>query len=137
MTDTVFSHMGLSCVNPGCVEKFYTKYFGFKRTKVFYAGSEEIVMIKSGNVYLELFKSTEVSSNPPSAGAGPKYPGWRHICFSVDNLDLKLKEMGSDAKITLGPIDMSSSVPGMKVCWLSDPEGNIVELNEGYSDDEK
>jgi len=43
--------------------------------------------------------------------------------------------MGSDAKITLGPLDMSQFIPGMRVCWLSDPEGNIVELNQGYVDE--
>lgn len=43
--------------------------------------------------------------------------------------------MGSDAKITLRPLDMSQFVPGLRVCWLSDPEGTIVELNQGYVDE--
>jgi glyoxylase I family protein len=31
---------------------------------------------------------------------------------------------------------MSEFIPGMKVCWLADPEGNIYELNQGYKDEE-
>ena len=44
--------------------------------------------------------------------------------------------MGNDARITLGPVDMGQFVEGMRVCWIEDPEGNIVELNQGYVDEE-
>jgi len=54
----------------------------------------------------------------------------------VDNLDAKLAEMGSDARITLGPLDMCQFIAGMRVAWIADPEDNIVELNEGYVDEE-
>ena len=43
--------------------------------------------------------------------------------------------MGDDAKITLGPLDMGDFIEGMRVAWISDPEGNIVELNQGYEDE--
>ena len=43
--------------------------------------------------------------------------------------------MGDDAKLTLGPLDMSEFIEGMRVAWISDPEGNIVELNQGYEDE--
>ena len=43
--------------------------------------------------------------------------------------------MGEDAKVTLGPVDMGAFVEGMRVVWISDPEGNIVELNQGYEDE--
>ena len=45
--------------------------------------------------------------------------------------------MGEDAKITLGPLDMGAFIEGMRVVWISDPEGNIVELNQGYTDETK
>jgi len=60
----------------------------------------------------------------------------RHVAFLVDDLEGKLAEMGADAKVTLGPLDMGQFIPGMRVAWLSDPEGNIVELNQGYVDEE-
>ena len=43
--------------------------------------------------------------------------------------------MGEDAKITLGPLDMAAFIDGMRVAWITDPEGNIVELNQGYEDE--
>ena len=50
-------------------------------------------------------------------------------------LRAKLEQMGDDAKLTLGPLDMSEFIEGMRVAWISDPEGNIVELNQGYVDE--
>ena len=44
--------------------------------------------------------------------------------------------MGDDARITLGPLDMGQFIPGMRVAWIADPEGNIVELNQGYIDED-
>lgn len=136
MASLTFSHVALVCTNPLEVERFYTRHFGFRRARVYAPGPDQVVMIRSGNVYLELFPATKVAPAPPSGGAGPEYPGWRHLAFLVDDLDAKLAEMGSDARITLGPLDMSNFVPGMRVAWLADPEGNIVELNQGYVDEE-
>jgi hypothetical protein len=42
----------------------------------------------------------------------------------------------SPERITLGPLDMSQFIPGMRVAWIADPERNIVELNQGYVDEE-
>jgi glyoxylase I family protein len=30
---------------------------------------------------------------------------------------------------------MGQFIPGMRVAWITDPEGNIVELNQGYVDE--
>jgi glyoxylase I family protein len=118
------------------IEKFYSKYFGFKRARVYAPGPEQVVMLKSGGIYLELFKATEESPVSEPKGAGPDYPCWKHICFLVDNLDSTLSELKDEAKITQGPVDMSGFIEGMRVCWIADPEGNIVELNQGYIDEE-
>ena len=135
MVKAAFSHVGLTCADPDRVEKFYTDFFGFKRARVYAPGPGQVVMIKAGNVYLELFKATEASPVPAARAAGPDYPGWKHICFLVDDLDAKLKELGGAVKITQGPVDMGAFIPGMKVCWVADPEGNILELNQGYVDE--
>ncbi len=136
MAKATFSHVGVVCKNPIKLEKFYTQYFGFQRARVYAPGPDQVVMIKSGDIYLELFKATEESPVSPPKEAGPDYPSWRHICFLVDDLDATLDELGDDAEITLGPVDMSEFIPGMKVCWIADPEGNIFELNQGYKDEE-
>ncbi len=130
-----FSHIALSCKDPIAIERFYSKHFGFTRARVYAPGPGQVVMLNSGVVALELFSASAAAPAPPAGGAGPEYPSIRHFAFIVDDLDGKLAQMGADAKITLGPLDMSQFIPGMRVAWIADPEGNIVELNQGYVDD--
>jgi glyoxylase I family protein len=135
MSSLTFSHIAIACEDPLTIERFYAKHFGFTRARVYLPGPGQVVVIKSGAVSLELFPAKESRSAEPDSADGPWTPGWRHIAFLVDDLDAKLTEIGSDAVVTLGPLDMGGFIPGMRVAWLADPEGNIVELNEGYVDE--
>jgi glyoxylase I family protein len=136
MASLVFSHMAVSCKDPLALERYYTKHFGFQRARVIPLGEEQVVFIRSGDMYLEIFQSKGESPSPPAEGAGPEYPGWRHIAFQVDDVDAKLAAMGPDAKVTAGPMDFGAFIPGWKTAWVADPEGNIVEISQGYVDEE-
>lgn len=126
--------MGLTCDAPDVVERFYTKHFGFERARVIPLGDDQIVFIKSGNIYLELFQAKENAPSPSAGGTGPDYRGWRHLGFMVDDVDVKLAEMGDDANITAGPMDFDDFIQGWRTVWLTDPEGNIIELSQGFVD---
>ena len=54
----------------------------------------------------------------------------------MDSVDAKLAEMGSDVRITLGPFDFDDVIPGWRTVWVADPEGNIIEITQGYVDEE-
>jgi len=132
-----FLHIGLNCNDPLAIERFYTQHFGFQRDRVYAPGDGQVVVIKSGTLCLELFKA---EGKPPfeSPGKdGPTWQGLRHFAFLVDNLDDKLAELGDAVKLTLGPIDFSSFIANHRTAWVSDPEGNIIELNQGYKTEEK
>jgi glyoxylase I family protein len=129
-----FSHVALTCRDPQAVERFYTRHFGFKRARVIPLGDWELVFIKSGEMYLELFKTGETSPIAAPEKDGYPFPGFRHIAFQVENVDAQLSMMGDDARITLGPIDFNDFIPGWRTVWVSDPEGNIVEITQGYRD---
>lgn len=131
-----FSQMAISCKDPIATEKFYTKYFGFKRARVAPLGNEQIVFLKLGDMYLELFQAKGETPVPTADKDGPAYPAWRHMGFQVDNVDAKLAEMDKDAKITLGPLNFDDFIPGWHSVWVADPEGNIVEISQGYVDED-
>lgn len=135
MVSSVFSHIAVVAKDPLVLEDFYVRLFGFKRTRVYAPGPDQVVMIKKDAMYLEIFKATEDRPDKAPTEAGPMYPCWRHLCFAVNDLDEMLNSMGEEAKITLGPADMSMFIPGMKVAWLADPEGNIIEISQGYKDE--
>jgi glyoxylase I family protein len=130
----IFSHMALTCKDPIAIERFYTRYFGFKRARVIPLGEEQIVFIKSGTVYLELFQAKDDSPVSAPANDGPAYPGWRHIAFQVDDVDATLAGLGGAAHVTLGPLDFNDFILGWRTAWITDPEGNIVEISQGYVD---
>jgi glyoxylase I family protein len=130
----ISSHVALSCKDPLVSERFYTHYFGFQRARVIALGAEQIVFIRSGGIYLELFQSKGESPLPPFQSDGPTYPGIRHIAFQVESVDQKLAEMGADARITLGPLNFDDFISGWRSVWLTDPDGNIVEISQGYVD---
>jgi len=132
----ISSHVALSCKNLLVSEHFYTRYFGFRRARVISLGEEQIIFIKSGQTYLELFQSKGESPLPPFQNDGPTYPGLRHIAFQVENLDQKLADMGADAHITLGPLNFDDFISGWRSAWLADPDGNIVEVSQGFVDQE-
>jgi len=123
---------------------FYSRYFGFKRARVIPLGDPadsagprpQIVFIKSGRVYLELFQAVGQAPLPPAGGDGPQYPGLRHLAFKVDDVDAKVAEMGDDARVTLGPLNFDDFIPGWRTVWVADPDGNIIEISQGYVDQE-
>ncbi len=135
MPSLAFSHIALSCRDPLALERFYAQHFGFQRARVIPLGEQQIVFLKSGAVYLELFSAEGESPTPVAEGDGPHYPGIRHIAFQVDDVDATLAQMGDAAKITLGPLDFGAFIPGWRTVWVADPEGNIVEISQGYVDE--
>lgn len=136
MIQTTFLHIGVTCKDPKKFEEFYSKYFGFRRTRTIALGEgKELFFLKNDdNFYFEVFPMDEDRPVPFSEGDGPHYPGLRHIAFTVDDVDAKLKEMGSDAVVTLGPLLFDNFTKGWKTVWIKDPEGNIVEISQGYKD---
>ena len=138
MAPAQFAHVGISAKEPEKTEAFYTKHFGFTRARTIDLGDDgKIVFLKTstGDLYLEMFASSAQAPTPPVMGDGPAFPGFRHLAFKVDSVDEKLKEMGDDAVITQGPMDFDAFIPGWRTVWISDPDGRIIEIAQGYTDE--
>jgi glyoxylase I family protein len=130
-----FHHVAISCKDPVATERFYLQHFGFRRARVIPVGNDQqIVFLRNGNTYLELFGAEGSAPGPSPTQDGPHYPGWRHIAFIVDNVDATVAAMGPDARVTLGPLSFDAFIPGWRTVWVADPDGNIVEISQGYTD---
>ncbi|WP_199247360.1 VOC family protein [[Phormidium] sp. ETS-05] len=135
----IFSQLALTCKDQVATEKWYCKYFGFKRARVApLPDGSQIVFIKMADsaFYLELFQAAEESPIEPAKNDGYQFPAVRQIGFKVDSVDAKLKEMGDDAKISLGPLSFDDFIPGWRTVWIYDPNGLIVEISEGFQDED-
>jgi len=135
MTEISFHHVALTCGSVARTEQFYCDNFGFTRKRAFQIGNgKEIVYISNGLVYLELFPKDTERPIPASEKDGPAYPGLRHIAFKVSDVDAALAAMHDRADISLGPLTFDAFIPGWKSVWIKDPDGNLVELSQGYKD---
>jgi glyoxylase I family protein len=134
----IFHHISLNCRDSIALERFYTRHFGFKRARVVQLpDNRQIVFLKGPQVYFELFPAQgERPVSSEVAPDGPLYPGVRGISFMVDSIEAQLKAMGSEAHIAFGPLDFGSFIPGWASVWLTDPEGNIVQVTQGFTDQE-
>jgi glyoxylase I family protein len=131
-----WSHAALNCADLATTERFYTTWFGFRRTNDFTVGNTNIVFLRLGDAYLELFNGGQLEQRPTDAvNDGPQTAGSvRHIAFQTDDVEALLSRMGSAARVTLGPLDFDTFIPGWRTVWLTDPDGVVVEITQGYRD---
>jgi glyoxylase I family protein len=131
----VWSHAALNCRDLPTTETFYTEWFGFTRSRVFESADRTTIFIRLGGSYLELFAGASVDKTDPFAASadGSQRPGiTRHLAFQVHNVDAFLEKMGKAAVITLGPLNFDQYISGWRSVWISDPDGVIVEVSQGY-----
>jgi glyoxylase I family protein len=135
----IFSQVALTCKDAIATEKFYTNYFGFRRARVAkLPDGNQIVFLKMADsaFYLELFQASDETPIAPATNDGYAFPSVRHLAFKVSSVDAKLAEIGNAAKVTLGPLNFDDYIPGWRTAWIADPDGTIVELSEGFVDEE-
>ena len=129
-----FNHIAFGCRDLFAQEKFYTKHFGFKRSRTFERGKPgEFFMLKLGPVRLELFPSDLAKAN---ATVGPQEVGFRHLAFDVPKLEPVIEALQADGIKVDDIIDMTRLAPGFRIVFFRDPEGNMLELMENYVDEE-
>ena len=129
-----FSHVALNCRDPEVTERFYARHVGFERARVVPLGEQQLVFLRSGDVWLELFQAEGDDAGPRFDGDGPHVHGVRHLAFQTEDVDAVLKRLGDDVEVTLGPLDFGAFIPGWRTAWVRDPDGVIVEISQGYVD---
>ncbi|WP_306210637.1 VOC family protein [Actinoplanes sp. RD1] len=130
-----WSHVALNCADQAVTEEFYRRWFGFRRARAVSLGDSEIVFLRQGDVLLELFPAGAGESPVAAKGDGPDHAGIaRHLAFQTDDLDAFLSAVGDEIPVSLGPLHFDDFIRGWASVWLTDPDGVIVEVSQGYSD---
>ena len=128
-----WSHVGLNCRDQAVTEAFYRDWFGFHRARVIEADGTRVVFLRAGDAYLELFGSTAAPREPEADG--PQNPGVaRHLAFQVDDVDEFLARAKGQVPVSLGPLAFDEFIAGWRTVWVTDPDGVVVEVSQGYRD---
>ena len=131
-----FNHIAFNCRDVARQERFYTKHFGFKRSRTFRRGRpDEFILLKLGAMRLELFPTDSLKVS--DASAGEQAVGFKHVAFDVPKLEPVIAALAEDGVICDPIVDCAELIrPGARIAFFRDLEGNIVELMEGYEDEE-
>lgn len=124
-------HIALNCRDRLKSEAFYARHFGFQRVRVFSAGQpDEFVMMRLGAVCLELFGSAAGSEQT----GGEQAIGFKHLAFEVPQLEPAIERLRAEGVHVDDIIELPHLAPGFRICFFKDPDGNILELMEGWQD---
>ena len=91
-------------------------------------------MLKLGSMRLELFSADREKAAAMQGGEQPI--GFKHLAFDVPKLEPVLEALSADGIEPDRIINGDHVVPGCRIVFFRDPEGNILELMEGYQDEE-
>ena len=134
MSSLAINHLALNCRDVAAQEAFYSKHFGFKRSRTFNAGKpNEFIMLKLGAFRLELFPTD--AGKTMNQNGGEQAIGFRHLAFDVPKLEPAIEALRGDGIEPDRVIDFDAVIPGSRLVFFRDPEGNILELMEGYRDE--
>ncbi len=120
-------HIAIICSDYQKSKHFYTTILGFTIVREVYREerqSYKLDLALNGEYVIELFSFP----NPPKRVSKPEAAGLRHLAFSVDDIELAVKELSSHYVIT-EPIRVDEFT-GKKFTFLSDPDGLPIELYE-------
>lgn len=127
-------HVGVSVADLDAAADFYAGALGFAAEFPFELGVDGIrglMMLHPSGHRLELFERPGAA--PGIAGAGPiealATRGYGHFALTVaalDDLYASLLEAGARGVKEPGP----SPEPGIRMAFVADPEGNLIELVE-------
>lgn len=115
---TGFHHFAIIVSSEKSVE-FYTR-LGFEE---FYRKDREhdtVVLLKGYGSEIEMF----IDPSHPSKEDSVEPLGIRHICLAVENIEETVE------KLSLEHTPIKNDWIGRKYCYLTDPDGNKVELHE-------
>lgn len=118
---TTMHHIHLATPNPEKVRDWYVKMFGAKEGV---RGQFLAAILPGGQV------NTRKSDTAPAPSKGRALD---HIGFEVKNLEAFCKKLQAQG-ITLDmPYREMPQLAGLKIAFLTDPEGTRIELTEGLS----
>jgi methylmalonyl-CoA/ethylmalonyl-CoA epimerase len=126
-----FHHHAVSVPDLEQAIGWYGEVFGFAEEFRFGIPGAEVVMLKRGDLRIELFCVADAATLPEGRSdpqGDVATHGNKHVAFAVPSLDQALKEL---AQKGVEPVFISSDGP-QSIAFIRDCFGNLIELVEAY-----
>jgi catechol 2,3-dioxygenase-like lactoylglutathione lyase family enzyme len=127
----VFNHFHMNAVNTEETRQWYLKEFGGVDTERRKNNKGAGVP----GVIVDFLPAGGKGKAPATPLAPTKGRAMDHIGFEVKDLNAFAAKLRADGvKLDMEPTDMSSKgLPGLKIAFITDPNGAYIELTEGLS----
>ncbi|WP_191905690.1 VOC family protein [Microbacterium caowuchunii] len=126
-------HIGVSVGDLDAQRDWYQRAFGFPTARPFEiapVGLRGVFLLGPDDIAIELLERRGSASVRGAAATPPDAlldRGWAHVCLRVDDLDAAFAQVvAAGATILTPPGD--SPEPGVRFAFVTDPEGNLIEL---------
>jgi catechol 2,3-dioxygenase-like lactoylglutathione lyase family enzyme len=137
-----FHHIAISSPNLERLSAFYQRCFGFEQVFDYsWSGVEmidrmmqvkgtaaRVVMLRTGNAFLEIFQFASPTPKPHDAGRRVVDHGFSHLCVVVDDAAAECTRLAAlGLELHCPPIETDLPVRGT---YGRDPDGNVIEILE-------
>lgn len=125
-------HVGVSVADLDAQIAWYSRAFDLTQALPFEIaalGLRGVFLVGSGGLALELLERQGSMPGPraPDQAAALLTQGFGHICLRVDDVDvLHRRLLAAGAGERMAP--QAAPEPGVRMSFVSDPEGNLIEL---------
>lgn len=126
-----FNHVTISVDNLENTLKFY-QLFGFEKYKEYHDDCVDIVMLKLGNMVLEIFhyiENIELPDHSKDLSVDLKTIGNKHFGIGVKDINLA-KKFVQDNKLTDSEITITKGRLGKPYFFIKDPNGILFKIIE-------
>ena len=127
-----FDHIGLSVGDLDAQVAWYSEGFGLRQANPFEIpplGIRGSFLVGEGGFALEILEreGSAPGLQAPDQATALLTRGYGHICLRVEDVDAtfaRLLALGAGIRMSPQP----APEPGVRMCFVSDPEGNLIEL---------
>lgn len=126
-----FNHVAISVDNLEETLNFY-KLFGFETHKEYHDDNVDIMMLKLGNMILEIFhyiENSELPEHSKDLGIDLKTIGNKHFGIGVKDIN-KAKKFVEENKLNDSEITITKGRLGKPYFFIKDPNGIFMEIIE-------
>lgn len=118
-------HLALTTGRFELLRRFYVETIGLPVLGRF--PEHDIVFVAAGGTAIEIIGE----EGSPAAGPGDRAArhGWHHLAWEVEDVDAAFAELAArGVPIHSPPESFPASAPSMRIAFLRDPDGNLLEL---------
>lgn len=126
-----FNHVTISVNNLEDTLNFY-KLFGFEKYKEYHDDSVDIIMLKLGNMILEIFyymDNNKLPEHSKNLGTDLKTIGNKHFGIGVKDIN-EAKKFIEENKLNDSKIIITKGRLGKPYFFIKDPNGILMEIIE-------